>query len=133
MSQISKALYATDTGKRFAPRGLSPIFRDVLDESVTGLSHHIQDLTPSSSVYSCYKLQLKLGINFMVGDADISHSKHDVVSASILNAKRNMVEAIFGEFRPQLTRIRMAIENYDTVEATRLLNELEEQMFSIED
>lgn len=131
MSQVAKALSIVPTGERFLSRGFSPLFKDVLDEGGTGLKYS----APSLSDYVVchrYKLQLRLNSDFVLTEDEVTYAKHDLVPECMSRAKRHMVEAIFGEFRPQLIRIRMAINNYDMVEATKLLTELEQQMFSID-
>jgi hypothetical protein len=54
------------------------------------------------------------------------------LTESILRTKRQVIEGIFGEFRPHFRRIEKAIYNYNYEEAGRLLHEMERVMFEPE-
>ena len=126
MSQVAKAIVATDTGERkILPKGLSPLFVDVFKPradigeafSAVDLDHAIR-----------YRIGVTIGADCMVAE----HARLQDPSAlqkAINRTKSQVIEGIFGEFRPHLRRIEKAIYDYNYEEAGRLLHEMERVMF----
>lgn len=122
MSQIARAIQYTDTGNRTAVRPkLSPLFENMVD-----VKSEYHDKYDVMGILKAYRIQLKLTNDFKMNElASLEDLKEGVA-----RAKRQMIEAVFGEFRPQIRLIEQAIYDYNMEEAGRLLHELEENMFN---
>ena len=120
MSQFTKAISFIDTGgRKILSKGFSPLFVDVFDGTTTLVKSH-------DSIGRVYKIQAKLETSFVV--METSSQDEDVLEA-VARAKRQIIEAVFGEFRPYFRRIEGAIYNHDVETAGRILRELEYTMF----
>ena len=126
MSQIVKAIQATDTGnRRFIKENLSPLFQDVFEAK----SEIMERQSNYGSVVKQYRIGVNLGQLAMV-DETAYLSDPDALTNAIDTTKRAVVEGIFGEFRPYFRRMELALANYDTDKARLILHELEDQMFN---
>lgn len=124
MSQISKAITFTDTGDRkYIPKGLSPLFQDVFSAKATLEDTHGPDL-----IGKVYSIGCKIGSRATVTEFEGSGALEE----AIIRAKMQVIEAVFGEFRPHIRRIEKAIYDYNYNEAGRLLHEMERIMFEPE-
>ena len=124
MSQLSKAIIATDTGERkYIPRKLSPLFQDIFSAK-----EEIQQVTTPTEVGKVYRIGCKIGSQAVVSDYDYE----DALENAIMRTKRQVIEGVFGEFRPHFRRIEKAIYDHDYNEAGRLLHEMERIMFEPE-
>ena len=61
--------------------------------------------------------------------ADAYVTGDDSVYESVERTKRQVIEAIFGEFRPHFRQIEKAIYDYDYHEAGKLPHEMEKKMY----
>jgi hypothetical protein len=124
MSQLSKAIIATDTGERkYIPHKLSPLFQDIFSAK-----EEIQQVTTPTDIGKVYRIGCKIGSQAVVSDYDYE----DALENAIMRTKRQVIEGVFGEFRPHFRRIEKAIYNHDYNEAGRLLHEMEHLMFEPE-
>lgn len=122
MSQIARAIQYTDTGNRTAIRPkLSPLFENMVD--VKAEYHDKYDVL---GILKTYRIQLKLTNDFKIDEL----APPEDLKEGVDRAKRQLIEAVFGEFRPQIRRIEQAIYDYNMEDAGRLLRELEENMFN---
>ena len=127
MSQVSKAIIATDTGERkYIPKGLSPLFQDVFSAK-----SEVSEVYTESSIGIGYSIGCKIGARVIVSEYELLKS-NNVLSKAINRTKRQVIEGIFGEFRPHFRRIEKAIYDYNYEEAGRLLHEMERVMFEPE-
>lgn len=125
MSQVVKAIVATDTGqRRELTKGLSPLFMDVF--KAKSEIHEVRDMT--QSVAKLYKFGVQIGSQAMVTDMDYLKGP-DALTEAIKRTKRQVIEGIFGEFRQDFRRIEKAIYDYQYEEAGKLLHEMERKMF----
>jgi hypothetical protein len=125
MSQIAKAIVATDTGERkFIPNKLSPLFTDVFSSK----SEVSETYSTDGTVGIKYRIGTKIGADCIVTDYDNMQSDNALQHA-INRTKRQVIEGIFGEFRPHFRRIEKAIYDHNMEEAGRLLYQMEYQMF----
>lgn len=124
MSQVVKAILATDTGDRkYVRENLSPLFQDVFKSK-----SEITELRHPGFIVKQYRIGVTLGQTIAIDES--SHLKDpDALGDGINKVKRAVIEGIFGEFRPYFRRIEMALANYDTEQARLILHELEDQMF----
>jgi hypothetical protein len=124
MSQLSKAIIATDTGERkYIPHKLSPLFQDIFSAK-----EEIQQVTTPTDIGKVYRIGCKIGSQAVVSDYDYE----DALENAIMRTKRQVIEGVFGEFRPHFRRIEKAIYDHDYNEAGRLLHEMEHIMFEPE-
>ena len=124
MSQLSKAIIATDTGERkYIPHKLSPLFQDIFSAK-----EELQQVTTPTDIGKVYRIGCKIGSQAVVSDYDYE----DALENAIMRTKRQVIEGVFGEFRPHFRRIEKAIYDHDYNEAGRLLHEMERIMFEPE-
>lgn len=124
MSQVVKAIVATDTGDRkVLTKGLSPLFMDVFKAK-----SEIYELKDVQGVAKVYKFGVQIGSQAMVTDMDYLKGP-DALTEAIKRTKRQVIEGIFGEFRQDFRRIEKAIYDYQYEEAGKLLHEMERKMF----
>lgn len=125
MSQVVKAIVATDTGeRRVFPKGQSALFQDVFKavSTVTEYRH---------TVGSEYRIGVQLGAKTWVSELETLQSK-GALHHAIERTKRQVIEAIFGEFRQDFRMIEKAIWNHEMEEAGKLLHDMERKMFEAE-
>lgn len=128
MSQLSKAVVALDTGDRkYIPKGLSPLFQDVFSSKV-----EIQDTYGPDLIGKVYRIDCKIGSQAVVTEFDSFIHGSSPLEEAIMRTKRQIIEGVFGEFRPHFRRIEKAIYDYDYHEAGRLLHEMERLMYEPE-
>lgn len=56
-------------------------------------------------------------------------NQHEIERQAVFDAKRAMIEEVFGEFRPLILEARLALHQGDKYKVRALLAELENQMF----
>ena len=126
MSQLSKAITALDTGDRkYIPEKSSPLFQDVFSAK----AEIDKVYTTSAEVGVRYRIGCKIGSDVVVSDYN---QEFGALERAITRTKLQVIEGIFGEFRPHIRRIEKAIYDYDYNEAGRLLHEMERVMFEPE-
>lgn len=125
MSQLSKAIVATDTGERkYIQQKLSPLFQDVFS-----VKSELLPVTTPTDIGKVYRIGCKIGSQTVVSEG----YQHDgALEAAIMRTKRQVIEGVFGEFRPHFRCIEKAIYDHDYNEAGRLLHEMEHLMFEPE-
>ena len=127
MSQVSKAIVAIDTGDRkYIPKTLSPLFQDVFSAKA-----EIQNVNTPTDIGVIYRIDCRMGAKAIV--TEYNQMRHSgALEEAIMRTKRQIIEGVFGEFRPHFRRIEKAIYDYDYNEAGRLLHEMERIMFEPE-
>lgn len=124
MSQVVKAIVATDTGNRkVIQKGLSALFTDVFHAK-----SEIYELKDTQTVTKVYRFGVQIGCQAMVTDTEYLHNP-DALQQAIKRTKRQVIEGIFGEFRQDFRRIEKALYDYQFEEAGKLLHEMEYKMF----
>lgn len=125
MSQLSKAIIATDTGERkYIPQKLSPLFQDIFSAK-----EELQQVTTPTDIGKVYRIGCKIGSQTVVSEG---YRHEGALEDAIMRTKRQVIEGVFGEFRPHFRRIEKAIYDHDYNEAGRLLHEMEHLMFEPE-
>ena len=124
MSQLVKAITATDTGSRKINQEFSPLFVDVFDKT-----EKIHELRSPIELGKIYEIGVTLGAKTIVSESDYLHDK-DGLSVAIERTKQSIIEACFGEFREDFYRIQNAIYDRDFQKARSLLIEFQDKMFS---
>ena len=127
MSQLSKAIVATDTGERkHIPQKLSPLIQNIFSSKA-----EIQETISHVDIGVSYRIGCNIGARVTVSEYERMRNP-DALDAAIMRAKRQVIEGVFGEFRPHFRQIEIALYNYDYTEAARLLHEMEYLMFELE-
>jgi hypothetical protein len=127
MSQISKAIEWTDTGERKLIRTkLSPLFEQMVDTKASW------ETTKDYNVLKQYRIQLTLRNTFTVSELEVLKN-NDALKEAVDRAKKQMIEAVFGEFRPYIRRLEQAIYDYNMEEAGNILQDMENVMFGYKD
>jgi hypothetical protein len=127
MSQLVKAIKAYGTSKEKAVQSSLPsLLKDVLhiDSSLS------LDLPNRLRIY---EIGIKLGRQWMIDETIFNRSNQ--VEIGIEQVKREIIEAIFGEFREDFIKLRRALyeECYTPSDkALKILKEFETKMFSEE-
>lgn len=125
MSQVAKAIIATDMGERkFIPKGLSPLFTDVFSSK----SEIQETYSTEGEVAIKYRIGVKIGADCLVTDYD-SLKDGNALQQAILRTKRQVIEGVFGEFRQHFRQIEKAIYDHNMEEAGKLLYQMEYKMF----
>lgn len=124
MSQVVDAIVATDTRERKVIQdGRSALLTDIFQSK----SEWIEIKDPSV-VAKIYKIGVLIGAQTMVTDIQYESSTNSL-SEAVKRTKRQVIEGIYGEFRPHFRQIEIAIYNHNMEEAGRLLYEMEKSMF----
>lgn len=124
MSQVAKAIVATDSGERkFITKGFSPLFTDVFAAKT-----EVREVQSEGDVGIVYNIGVKIGSNCLVTSYE-RLSNEEALKEAIIRTKRQVIEGIFGEFRPHFRRIEKAIYDHKMEEAGKLLYDMEYQMF----
>ena len=124
MSQVVKAIYAQETKERkHLLRKTAPLFDDVfnVETRIHNLPH----------VGIAYDIGVTLKASCVVTEEERRGSDH-ALTLAINRTKQQVIEGIFGEFRPYFRRIEKAIYDYDYDKAGELLYEMERIMFEPE-
>lgn len=124
MSQVAKAIVAVDSGERkFITKGFSPLFTDVFAAKT-----QVTEVQSAGDVGIVYKIGVKIGSDCLVTSFE-RLTNEEALKEAIIRTKRQVIEGIFGEFRPHFRRIEKAIYDHKVEEAGKLLYQMEHQMF----
>lgn len=118
MSKLIDLINAVPTG-RVEPQ-LQPLDRVL----------QVSEEYPSLPFAREYRISCTFGAKVVVNDENLAYST-DRLKYAIRQVKQNIVEAVFGEFRPDFRRIQTALYSNNPEEASRLLQELEDRMFKV--
>ena len=128
MSQLSMAITAIDSGERkYIPQKLTPLFQDIFSAKA-----EIQDTYNPDLIGKVYRIGCKIGSQAVVTEYDNFKNGSSALEEAIIRTKLQVIEGVFGEFRPHFRRIEKAIYDYDYNEAGRLLHEMERLMYEPE-
>jgi hypothetical protein len=123
MSELAKRLTAHQTNKRFMIYDSMPL-DDVL--KIKTLS---KSMIPDYAFQ--YDIDVTLRASFVHSSTEQVTSEFDTFDAKVIQAKRHIVEAVFGEFRQEFWKMRQCLQIHDVRGAMRYLHEFEEKMFSV--
>ena len=127
MSQLVKAITATDTGARkYIKDQFSPLFQDVFSRK-EDVAEVRDDL---GSVAKVYRIGVTMGAQVMVSDMDYL-ANENALSESIDRTKRQVIEACFGEFREDFYQLEAAIYDRDFQKARSLLTNFQRKMYEV--
>jgi len=125
MSQVVKAITAVETNERRIIDGLfSPLFHDVFN-----VKSHIQQ--DPATYLTQYKIGVTIGSSVFVEEDFSDTNKNEIaLEESINRTKRQVVEAIFGEFRHDFLLIEKALYDRDFLKARDYLAKFQDKMFT---
>lgn len=124
MSQVVKAITATKTDRVRMINVLSPLMQDVFSVR--------EDIREDPvTLETQYRIGVTIGSQVFVSDFD-KMASDNALTAAIYRTKRQVIEAIFGEFRQDFRMIERDL--YDrNIEAARIkFHELEKKMFEVD-
>ena len=128
MSQVVRAIEAHDTGDRkLIKESFSTLFQDVFN-----IKSHIQDVRGTEGIAKQYRIGVTIGSQVHVSDLDLLQEGGDTLEEAIHRTKRQVIEAIYGEFRQDLMMVERALYDRDFQKARDYLRILEQKMFGIE-
>lgn len=121
MSKLARAITATMTHRKVA-------LNKPLKYTDIKLDNGSIDFTYSTG--TVYRIGVTLGKQVVVPDFDVTISKNDSpLYNALYDMKQAIIQEIFGEFRPQLIELKLALYDQDTDRARQILNTLEKNMF----
>lgn len=127
MSKLVSAVQSFDTGDRKVLRAKkSKLFDDLVK-----LESQVFEDKSTQEVAKIYRIGVKFGSQVMVTDVELMNNP-DALTHAINSTKKSITEAVFGEFRPLIRQIYDALYDYDVEKARWVLNQLEVQMFEID-
>jgi hypothetical protein len=128
MSQVVRAIEAHDTGERkLIKESFSTLFQDVFS-----VKDHIQELSSTEGIAKHYRISVTIGSQVHVSDLDLLQEGGDALEEAIHRTKRQVIEAIYGEFRQDLMLTERALYDRDFQKARDYLRILHQKMFGIE-
>lgn len=126
MSNLVKAIMATDTGERKVFPVKSKLFQDVFS-----MKENFGDFN-YEQVARMYKIGVTLGNTCMVTETEYLKNEYALAHA-IERTKKQVIEAVFGEFREDFQMIEKLLYDYDFEGAAAALRAMETKMYSTED
>ncbi len=84
--------------------------------------------TASLSFTNAIEYRIMVTIGSMVV---VSEQQSEELDIAIRNVKRNIVEAVYGEFRENIAQLRLALYSRDTFKAIEVLDTLVNEMYGI--
>ena len=126
MSNLVKAIAASDTGERKVVPVRSKLFQDVFS-----MREDFSDLK-YEKVAKVYRIGVTLGNTCMVTDTDYLKDQY-ALGRAIQRTKEQVIEAVFGEFRQDFRMIEKLLYDYDFEGAATALRAMERKMYSTED
>lgn len=125
MSNLVKAIAASDTGERRAVPIKSKLFQDVFSmrEDIGETYQH--------EVAKIYKIGVTLGSTCMVTELE-SMKNYLALTHAIDRTKQQVIESVFGEFRQDFRTIEKLLYDYDFEGAATALRAMEQKMYTTE-
>ena len=121
MSKVVNAIMATKEERRRFKQ--TKLFQDVF-----AVREDIQTVNPGIEIQ--YRIGVTLGAQCWVSEME-QQSNDDALVMAIQRTKRQVVEAIFGEFRADFRSIERALYDSNIEEARMMLHALEDRMFEV--
>ena len=129
MSNVVKAIAATDTGERRIKPEKSRLFQDMfsMKEEIS------EDLGRDGWAKTMirYRIGITIGNDCFVSNFDALKNA-SALHEAIQRTKQQAIEAIFGEFRQDFRIIERHLYNYEFEEAATAVRAMEQKMFSTE-
>jgi len=121
MSKVVNAIAATKEDRRRLKQ--TKLFQDVFS-----IREDIQTLTPGTEIQ--YRIGVTLGAQCWIDELE-KLKNDDAIEMAIQRTKRQVIEAIFGEFRQDFRSIERALYDSNIEEARVMFHALEDKMFEV--
>jgi hypothetical protein len=121
MSKVVNAIMATQEDRRRLKQ--TNLLRDVF-----AVREDIQTVAPGTEIQ--YRIGVTLGAQCWVSEVE-KLKNDDAVVTAIERTKRQVIEAIFGEFRQDFRSIERALYDSNIEEARVMFHALEDKMFEV--
>ena len=121
MSKVVNAIMATREDRRRLKQ--TNLLRDVF-----AVREDIQTVAPGTEIQ--YRIGVTLGAQCWVSEVE-KLKNDDAVVTAIERTKRQVIEAIFGEFRQDFRSIERALYDSNIEEARVMFHALEDKMFEV--
>lgn len=130
MSQLVKAIMATDTDHRkmIQQKAFSPLFQDVFSRQ----EQVAEARDANFYIAKLYKIGVTLGAQVAVSELDMITQDENVLQEAIDRTKRQIIEAVFGEFRQDFYQLEAAIYDRDFQKARSLLTVFQRKMYEVD-
>ena len=127
MSQVVRAIEAHETGNRkLLQDGFSKLFQDVFS-----VKSQIQEVK-CPEVAREYRIGVTIGSQVWVSELEVIKQGANVLGEAINRTKRQVIEAIFGEFRHDFMILERALYDRDFQKSRDTLRVIEQKMFGVE-
>lgn len=123
MSRLSEAVLAKKLNTRHLARRELTAFDMLYQEELTKST-----LQPDLDSLSEYVFEAKFTVAHRVSNREIRQHP-EVIDVLLGHVKKQIIEAVFGEFRPVLNKLFIASYSQDMFEVQKQIQELERQMF----
>jgi hypothetical protein len=121
MSKLSQAIQAVQTKDRHYKM---PLLIDVTDDTYTFYSE-----PASNNFVNEYRVEAKFGTRIMTDQSTSS----TILDMKINDCRRNIIEAVFGEFRIEFVEVYHALAHRDIDGAMLALENFHHKMFKVEE
>lgn len=121
MSKVVNAIMATKEDRRRLKQ--TKLFQDVFS-----IREDIQTVTAGTEIQ--YRIGVTLGAQCWVSEMD-KLKNDDAIEMAVQRTKRQVIEAIFGEFRQDFRSIERALYDGNIEEARVMFHALEDKMFEV--
>ena len=121
MSKVVNAITATKEDRRRLKQ--TKLFQDVF-----AVREEIQTIRPGTEIQ--YRIGVTLGAQCWVSEME-KLKNDDAVELAVQRTKRQVIEAIFGEFRQDFRSIERALYDSNIEEARVMFHALEGKMFEV--
>lgn len=115
MSKLAEMIQAAQTNER------RHVFTPLID--IRSEVHPVNRARPDHYIY---ELKAAFGCNVTIKFGDHGEADH-----KLKMIRRQVIEAVFGEFRENLHEIQRALANYDCAAATEAVKDLYDRMFDV--
>lgn len=120
MSKVVNAITAERSDKKRYPQ--SQLFQDVFKVR--------EDIQKSPTLEVQYRIGVTLGSQCWVSE-EMNLSRNDAIEKAVQRTKRQVIEAIFGEFREDFRNIERALYDSNIENARVMLHRMEDKMFQV--
>ena len=122
MSKVVNAIMATKEDRRRLKQ--TKLFQDVFS-----VREDIQKVNAGTEIQ--YRIGVTLGAQCWVEDSLKNKNGDDAIEMAVQRTKRQVIEAIFGEFRDDFRSIERALYDSNIEEARIMFHALEDKMFEV--
>jgi hypothetical protein len=95
--------------------------------SVVKVNEVIETITPTQAIL--YKIEARIGREILIQDNLASKNEQDMLEEAVKKVKRQVIEAVFGEFREDIYLVYQSLWEWNCREAEDRLRKLEQKMF----